>query len=254
LAGLAIAGALGACGAPSPTGPARIFAASSLQGVLEPILEGPCSGLAPSAVYTFASSAELARQIEQGAQADLFWSADEEWMDYLAERSLIDDAHRRDLPGNALVLIAPSDRPFHLDLTPGVDLSSALKGGRLAIADPDGAPAGRYAREALTYLGVWEALGPGAARAPNVRAALRFVEMGEAAAGVVYATDARAAGGRVTLVGRFPPEAHRPIRYSLAPLKGSASGEAIAMCLTSPEALATLEEAGFEVVGLNDPT
>jgi molybdate transport system substrate-binding protein len=234
-----------ACEAPSTSEGVRIFAASSLQGVLERVVQRACPGQTPA--YSFASSAELARQIEQGARADLFWSADGEWMDYLADRSLVDSAQRIEFPGNALVLIAPADRPLNLELSPGADLVPALKGGRLALADPDSVPAGRYAREALTYLGAWDALASTAARAPNVRAALRFVETGEAAAGVVYATDARAAGGRIALVGQFPAEAHRPIRYALAPVRGSAAGGELARCLTSPQARLELESAGFDV-------
>ncbi|MBU6319458.1 MAG: molybdate ABC transporter substrate-binding protein [Alphaproteobacteria bacterium] len=236
---------IASCSAPSPPKEVRIFAASSLQGVLERVVQEACAGQTP--LFSFASSAELARQIEQGARADVFWSADGEWIDYLEDRSLIDHALRVDFPGNALVLIAPVDRAFSLDLSPGADLVSALRGGRLALADPDSVPAGRYAREALTYLGSWDALSATAARAPNVRAALRFVETGEAAAGIVYATDARAAEGRVALVGRFPAEAHRPIRYALAPVSGSAAGKVLAGCLTSPAARRELGEAGFDV-------
>ena len=135
-------------------------------------------------------SSALARQIENGARADVFFSADLEWMDYLQARNLIQPATRRDLLGNQLVLIAPLDGKIKLKIAPHFALAAALGRGRLATGDPDSVPAGRYAHEALAHLDVWEQVAPRLVRADSVRAALAFVDRGEAALGIVYATDA----------------------------------------------------------------
>ncbi len=247
LAAAAMALALAACGQkPAPTeAPAKVFAASSLTDVLESVGEAYAAEGGVKPTFVFAASSELARQIEQGAEADMFISADQAWMDYLAERDLIDPASRTDLLANKLVLIAPADHAFSLKLAPGADLLAALGAGKLAIADPDAVPAGRYARQALEALGMWESVSPNTARTESVRAALRLVETGEAAAGIVYATDARAAGDKVVVVGEFDPSTHAPIVYPMALVKGRDAGKGFALFLGTKPARDAFESAGF---------
>jgi molybdate transport system substrate-binding protein len=157
----------------------------------------------------------LAKQIEAGAPADAFFSADLAWVDYLETRGLLKAGSRRDVLGNALVLVAPADRALELRIAPGFDLASALGGGRLAIADPDSVPAGKYARAALTKLGVWSGVRERVVRGENVRAALEYVARGEAPLGIVYRTDAQAEK-RVRVVDVFPEDSHPPITYPVA--------------------------------------
>lgn len=232
---------------PPPEAPVRVFAAASLTDVLKTIGDQYAAAGHPAPVLNFAASSELARQIEQGAEADIFISADEAWMDYLAERNLIDPASRASLLTNTLVLIAPADKPIAIEIKPGMNLKSALKGGKLAIANPDSVPAGKYAKEALEHFGAWAGVEADTARAENVRAAMRFVEQGEAAAGIVYATDAKAAGAAVTVVATFSSESHTPITYPAAVVAGKSEGpgkEFLAF-LSSPEAKSTFESGGF---------
>jgi molybdate transport system substrate-binding protein len=233
--------------APARAEPARIFAAASLTDAMTAAGDLYARSGRERPVFAFAASSTLARQIEQGARADLFVSADEDWMDYLAERRLIDPASRRSLFSNTLVLIAPADRPFTLAIRPGFDLAGALRGGRLAVADPETVPAGRYARAALTHFGAWEGVSQSLARAENVRTALRYVELGEAAAGIVYRTDALAAGARVVVVGSFPASSHPPIVYPAAIVREGAGAEAAAFLafLHTPPARAVFERMGF---------
>jgi molybdate transport system substrate-binding protein len=249
--------ALVSCGGPKeeaaapaatpPEAPARVFAAASLIDVLKAIGEHYAAAGHPAPVLNFTASSELARQIEQGAEADIFISADEAWMDYLAERNLIDPATRTTLLTNTLVLIAPADKPFTVEIEQGMDLKAALNGGKLAIANPDSVPAGKYAKEALEHFGAWPGVEAETARAENVRAALRFVEQGEAAAGIVYATDAKAAGDAVTIVASFPPDSHTPIIYPAAIVAGKSDGpgKGFLAFLASPEAKTAFEAAGF---------
>jgi molybdate transport system substrate-binding protein len=249
LAALAVA----ACGQPADEraatpqeiAPARVFAAASLTDVLSAIGADFAATGQPAPVFNFAASSDLARQIEQGAEADVFFSADEAWMDYLAERNLIDPASRASLLANTLVLIAPADRLFTFEPVQGADLRAALNGGKLAIANPDGVPAGRYAKEALTSIGAWAALETEAARAESVRAALRFVETGEAAAGIVYATDAKAAGDSVVVVATFPASSHTPITYPVARVAGRDGDAPFLDYLASAPARAAFAAAGF---------
>lgn len=260
LAIAAVAGlALAACGpkdaaapaesAPPPETAVRVFAASSLTDVLKAVGNGYTAAGHPAPVFNFAASSELARQIEQGAEADIFISADEAWMDYLAERSLIDPATRATLLSNKLVLIAPTDRALNVEIKSGMDLKAALKGGKLAIGNPDGVPAGKYAKEALEHLGAWAGVESETARTENVRAALRFVETGEAAAGIVYATDAKASGAKVIAVGELPADSHTPITYPAAVTvgKGEGPGKDFLAFLDSPEARSAFQTAGFGV-------
>lgn len=239
--------ALLSVGAQAQARPLRIFAAASLIDALGEI--GPLYANAGHAapVFNFAASSTLARQIEQGADADVVISADEEWMDYLAARGRIDPATRARLVSNRLVLIAPRERPLTVRIAPGFDLLGALGGGRLAMADPESVPAGRYGRAALMHLGVWARISAAIAPAENVRAALRFVETGEAAAGIVYATDARAAGARVRVAGVFPETSHPPISYPMAAvLGGDGPGARAFMAFArTPAARAAFQRQGF---------
>jgi molybdate transport system substrate-binding protein len=250
--------ALAACGqkeaaapatpAPAPEAAVRVFAASSLTDVLKTIGDAYAAKGHPTPILNFAGSSELARQIEQGAEADMFLSADEKWMDYLAGKNLIDPATRASLLTNRLVLISPADRPIKVEIKDGMNLKAALKGGKLVIANPDSVPAGRYAKEALEHFKAWAGVEKDTARAENVRAALRFVETGEAAAGIVYATDAKASGEeKVVTVGEFPADSHTPITYPVAIVAGKSEGPAKGFkeFLASPEARAAFESAGF---------
>lgn len=227
---------------------AHVFAASSLTDVLNELGDLYQASGRPRPVFNFAASSVLARQIEQGARADLYLSADEAWMDYLAERRLIDPNTRVSLLSNRLVLIAPRVRPFELRIGAGFDLHAALRGGRLAMADPDSVPAGRYGRAALEHLGVWRAVASDIVRAENVRAALRYVELGEAAAGIVYLTDARASH-EVIVVDEFPISTHPAISYPMAVVRGGQPREASAFAafLQTSAAAAVFRQAGYIV-------
>ena len=232
---------------PTPQEAIRVFAASSLTDVLKTVSETYAVAGHPKPLLNLAASSELARQIEHGGTADIFISADEAWMDHLADRELIDLSTRKTLATNTLVLIAPSAQPLSVEIGPGMDLAAALKGGKLAIANPDNVPAGKYATEALEKFGAWASVEKLAARAENVRAALRFVETGEAAAGIVYITDAMAAGSAVTIVGEFPADSHTPITYPAAVLaeKSGGGGKAFLDYLATDEAVSVFKAAGF---------
>jgi molybdate transport system substrate-binding protein len=211
-----------------------VFAAASLTNVLgelAPVWERS-SGVRVK--LSFAASSVLARQIEAGGNADVFVAADQEWMDYLQSRKLIDQSSRRDLAGNRLVLIAPADSKLQLKIAPGFELAAALGNGRLATGDPDTVPIGRYARTALISLGVWDEVADRLVRADNVRSALLFVSRGEAPLGIVYATDA-AADSKVRVIDTFPAASHAPITYPAAAVRGA-----------RPEAAALIDYLGGE--------
>jgi len=205
--------------AAAATEPARrellVFAAASLSEALEEVGRAFTAATGVRIAASYAASSVLAKQIEAGAPADAFFSADVAWVDYLEKRGLIQPSSRRDVLRNTLVLIAPADSTLRLRIAPGFDLAGALKGGRLAIADPDSVPAGEYARAALTRLGVWSRVSDRAVRGENVRAALAYVARGEAPLGIVYRTDAQAER-RVRVVDVFPEDSHPPITYALA--------------------------------------
>ena len=192
-----------------------IFAASSLTNVLEDIGKAYTVNTGQAVKFSFAASAVIARQIEGGARADVFFSADVEWMDYLEARNLIDRTTRRNVTSNRLALIAPVDSRIELKIAPNFALLAALGGGRLATGDPDYVPVGRYARSALTTLGVWNDVADRLVRADNVRAALVFVARGEAPLGIVYQTDALSEP-KVRIVDLFPVSSHLPIVYPVA--------------------------------------
>lgn len=207
-------------------GPAPlVLAAASLQEALGAAADGWAALGHARPVISFAASSALARQVVAGAPADLFISADEQWMDALAARRLIVTPSRAVLVTNRLALIAPAISRVRLPITQGFPLARALGSGRLAVADPASVPAGRYARTALTRLGVWRSISPRIAAAENVRAALALVERSEAPLGIVYATDARASR-KVRVVGLFPAASHPPIRYPIARLVSATSPDA----------------------------
>ena len=197
----------------------------------------------------FAASSTLARQIEQGAPADLFMSADETWADYLQQRALLVPGTRVSPLGNALVLVAPAGAPAAgIMLDRGTDLAALLgPQGRIATGDPAHVPVGRYAKAALVWMGQWEAIAPRLARAENVRAALLLVERGEARFGIVYATDA-AASQAVRVVATFPPDSHAAITYPFAlTRRAEANPQARALLdfLAGPQAAPTWQRFGF---------
>jgi len=225
-----------------------VFAAASLTDVLGEIGKEYQAKTGKRVKFSFAASSALARQIEAGARADLFVSADLEWMDYLAERKLIAADSRRNVAGNRLVLVAPADSTARIEVIDGLDLRGTLGERRLAIADPDIVPAGRYAKAALEALHGWSGVSDRLARAENVRVALAYVATGEAPLGIVYETDARVEP-RVRIVGRFPAESHPEIRYPAA-LTRVAGGDAKGLLdfLGSPQARAAFTRHGFVTV------
>ncbi len=198
----------------------------------------------------FAASSTLARQIAQGAPADLYLSASTAWMDELESRGAIEPGTRIDLLGNALVLIAPKRRPFEIEIAPGFPLAGALGDRRLAMGDPAHVPAGIYAKAALTKLGVWPVVSARVAYLGDVRGALAMVDRGEAAAGIVYASDVRGTT-RVRIVGTFPAESHPAIVYPLAVVAGRRRPEVMAFYafLRSAQARPLLEAQGFTTPG-----
>lgn len=223
-----------------------VLAAASLQEMLTDAAGAWAAKGHARPVLSFAGSSALARQIEAGAPADLFISADEEWMDYVAGKGLLRAGTRVSFLANRLVLVAPAASPARLTIARSFPLARALGDGRLAMADPDSVPAGKYGKAALSALGVWPQVAGKVARAENVRAALALVDRGEASFGIVYATDARASA-RVRVVGTFPAHAHAPITYPLAMLRASTNGEAegFRRFLISREGKAIAARRGF---------
>ncbi len=237
--------------APAPAATAAsvvVFAAASLKTALDAIGARWTAATGSTVTFSYAASGALARQIENGAPADIFASADLKWMDYAAERKLIVPASRRHLLGNALVLVAPRDSAIDLEIGPGFKLAEALGDGRLATGDPRSVPVGAYAQAALTALGVWDAVAAKIAGAESVRAALAFVARGEAKLGIVYRSDA-ASEPKVRIVGTFPAASHAPIVYPFALTAGSNSATAAAFLayLAGPEAKAVFTAEGFTV-------
>jgi molybdate transport system substrate-binding protein len=196
-----------------------VFAAASTTEAINEIAHRFQKGTGITVRVSVAGSSALARQIEYGAPADLFLSANSAWMDYLQERKLIDPASRIDLATNRLVLIAPASSPVRLDLADGANLAGALQGGRFALPDPDHVPAGIYGKQALMALHLWRQVQSRIVPASNVRSALALVSRGEASLGVVYATDA-AIQPEVRIIGTFPQESHSLITYPAAIVSG----------------------------------
>lgn len=224
-----------------------VFAAASLGSALSQIEADWEAAGGTDVVISYAGSSQLARQIELGAPAELFISANEEWMDHLAQKALIRPETRRDLLSNTLVLIATGTGAPAQEIGSDFDLPTLLGEGRLAMALIDSVPAGIYGREALGTLGLWSAVETRVAQADNVRAALALVASGAAPLGIVYATDA-GAEDNVTVVGRFPEGSHAPIRYpaALTVRAGKAASDFLAY-LGGPEARAVFVKAGFGI-------
>jgi molybdate transport system substrate-binding protein len=226
-----------------------VFAAASLTDAMKDVsAQWAKDGHQPLRL-SFGASSTMARQIEQGAPANLFASADEKWMDYLADKKLIAADTRRDLLGNDLVLVVPADKPQHVTVGPGFDLLGLLgPNGRIATGDPAHVPVGLYAEQALKKLGLWDAVQPRLARTDDVRAALLLVERGEAPAGIVYATDAAVSKG-VMVAGVFPANSHDPVSYPFAVVKSGDTPEARALMtfLAGPDARAIFDKRGFKV-------
>jgi len=225
-----------------------VFAAASLTNALEELGAAWRAQGKGGVRFSFAASSALARQVEQGAAADLFLSADEEWMDYLDKRDLIARDSRRSPLGNSLVLVATPGRATPVTISRDLDLAALLGGGRLATGDPAHVPVGRYARQALESLGLWRIAEPRLARAENVRAALLLVERGEAPLGIVYATDA-AVAPKLAVIGTFPAGSHPPISYPFAVVKArdGAGARALLEHLTGADAAPVYRKFGFTV-------
>jgi molybdate transport system substrate-binding protein len=225
-----------------------VFAAASLTDVLTEAASAYEAETGGKVTLSFAGSSTLARQIMAGSPADMFISADEAWMDEVQKRDLVDSLSRFDLVTNRLVLIAPKASDAKLAIMSRFDLVAALDGGRLAVADPDSVPAGRYAKEALSNLEVWADVEPHLARAENVRVALSYVARGEAPLGIVYQTDAMAEP-RVRIVDAFPDRTHTLIAYPAALVKPSRpEAQAFLTYLRGEKARAIFAKAGFSPV------
>ena len=196
--------------------------------------------------FSFAASSTLAKQIESGAPVSLFISADEDWMDYVDTRKLLIAGSRQDLLGNRLVLVEPADKSAQVDIVAGFPLATLLGSGKLAMGEPGSVPAGKYGKEALTNLGVWDSVSAKVVAADSVRSALAFVQSGEAPFGIVYTTDA-ASSKQVRVAGTFPLSSHKRITYPVALIKDQDSPEARAFLkfIESPEARAIFTKYGF---------
>jgi len=232
--------------APRAAEPVVVFAAASLTNVFEDIGRAWTARGGAPVRFSFAASSALARQIDQGAPAAIFASADGAWMDWLVERRHVDRSVVRTLATNRLVVVVPADRPATIPLVPGTDVAAAFPPGRIATGDPAHVPVGRYAQQALEKLGAWHAVAPRLVRTDNVRSALAFVERGEAGSGIVYATDA-AIAPRVRVAGVFPASTHPRIVYPVARLaaRDDVATQAFFDFLVGPEALAILRRHGF---------
>lgn len=210
---------------PAFAAPPLVLAAASLQESLNAAADVWAAKHHERPVLSFASSSVLAKQIDAGAPADIFISADEPWMDDVARHGLTKPGTRVSFLANALVLVAPAASARPVTIKPGFPLAKLLGGGKLAMGEVNSVPAGKYGKEALARLGVWDAVASHVAGADNVRSALALVERGEAPYGIVYATDAYASKG-VKIVGVFPEASHAPITYPIALLTASTSPDA----------------------------
>jgi molybdate transport system substrate-binding protein len=225
-----------------------VFAAASLKDALDDVAAHWQSETGTPVTISYAATSALARQIQQGAPADVFISANPDWMDTLQADVLIDPKTRRDLLSNRIVLVAHGSDAPPVDIHPGFDLAGLLGDGRLAMGLVDAVPAGIYGKAALTSLGVWDAVEPKVAQTDTVRAALALVARGEATYGIVYATDATA-GDDVTVVATFPGETHPPIVYPVAVTSASVHSQATAFVeyLASDAARPLFAHQGFTV-------
>jgi len=230
-----------------------VFAAASQRDALDAAIRAYREASSDHVRVTYLSSSKLARQIEQGAPADFYISANPRWMDYLEERKLIDASTRTDMFGNGLVLVAARDSSAgKVDVKKGFDLAALLGEGRLAVGDPDHVPAGIYAKQAMQSLGLWHSVEPRLARADNVRAALALVARGEAPYGIVYSSDA-VADSNVKVVGVFSEDSHPKIVYPVAVTanaKSPAGAKALLEFLRTPKAAKIYRKFGFNVLGM----
>ena len=226
--------------------PPLVLAAASLQESLNAAADAWAAHHHERPVLSFAASSALAKQIDAGAPADLFISADEPWMDDVQKNGFVSPGTRVSFLGNNLVLVAPADSKGTIAIGPGFPLAQALGNGHLSMADPDSVPAGKYGKAALTALGVWPSVQGKVVRGDSVRAALAFVERGEAPFGIVYATDALSSKG-VRIVAMFPASSHAPITYPIARLAASTSqdAEGFRLFLISAEGRAIFRRYGF---------
>lgn len=226
-----------------------VFAAASLKNALDAINGEWLRQTGKEATVSYAASSALAKQIEQGAPADVFISADLAWMDYLADRKLIKAGTRSNLLGNRIVLVSGKSDARAVEIAPGLDLGGLLGDGRLAMGAVDSVPAGKYGKAALEKLGLWPSVATRVAGAESVRAALLLVSRGEAPYGIVYRTDA-AADANVKVVGTFPEDSHPPIIYPMAITADSRNADAAAYLefVRSPKAAALFQAEGFTVL------
>ena len=250
---LAVATSFAAAPAPARAADQEVlvFAAASLKNALDEVIAAYGAQTGTKVTASYAASSALAKQIEQGAPAQLFISADLDWMDYLEQRKLIAEGTRRNLLGNSLVLVAGKDsQQSDVAIGPGFDLAALVGDGRLAVGEVTAVPAGRYAKAALENLGVWGGVEGKLAQAENVRAALALVARGEAPLGIVYKTDA-ASDPSVRIVGTFPADSHPPIIYPAALTTEGANNSALGFLayLSGPAAKAVFEKHGFTLIG-----
>jgi molybdate transport system substrate-binding protein len=235
-------------GAAAQGGDVVVFAAASLKNALDAINTEWQKETGKKATISYAASSALAKQIEQGAPAQVFISADLDWMDYLASRNLIKPDTRSNLLGNRIVLIAPQDKAQPVEIKAGFDLAKLLGDGRLAMANVDSVPAGKYGKAALEKLGLWASVSGKVAQAENVRAALLLVSRGEAPAGIVYQTDA-ASDKSVAIIGTFPENTHPPIIYPIALTTGAgADAAAFLAYVKSDKARPLFQAEGFTML------
>ncbi|QLB15089.1 molybdate ABC transporter substrate-binding protein [Mannheimia granulomatis] len=222
-----------------------VFAAASMTNVLQEIGKTfEQKHPEDKVLFSFASSSVLAKQIEQDAPADIFISADQKWMDYIAEKRPEKIQHRTNLVKNDLVLIAPLNSQIQADNIQAVNFAKELANSYLSVGDPSHVPAGIYAKKALTHYKLWESVEPRLARAKNVRDALSFVERGESPLGIVYSTDAKVSN-KVKVIAAFPTESYGEIVYPAATVSGKATAAKFLDFLKTPEAKAKFEAAGF---------
>jgi molybdate transport system substrate-binding protein len=242
--------ALALLAAPAAAQDVTVFAAASLKNALDDIARQWNAETGKKAVVSYAASSALAKQITEGAPADIFISADLAWMDHVEKAGLVAPGTRKNLLGNQIVLVAPKDSTASVKLAPGVDLVAALGAdGKLAMADVLAVPAGKYGKAALEKLGAWAGVEARVAQAENVRAALALVARGEAPLGVVYTTDA-AADASVKIIDTFPAGSHPEIIYPVGQIKDARSPDAAAFLfyLGSAKAKAAFEKQGFTVL------
>jgi molybdate transport system substrate-binding protein len=228
-----------------------VFAAASLKNALDDAVAVYKTKTGKGVKVSYAGSSQLAKQIEAGAPADIFFSADLDWMDYLAKKNLIDASSRVTLLGNTLVLIAPKDSSATLTIAKDFPLADALGAdGKLSMATIDSVPAGKYGKAALTSLGVWDKVSSHVAQADNVRSAMTFVAKGEAPFGIVYGTDA-AAEPKVKVVATFPETSHPKIVYPVARIAASTNADTKAFLdwLISADAQSSFTKQGFTIIG-----